>query len=67
MSAAMWSNGLETLSGVVSDGFLYFSSYEQVAYEEKEKTDNENQVIILQHAIRNCGYADYAYKNAHLV
>jgi len=53
----------ETLPRFVPNGFLDFSSYEQVTYKDKEKTDNENQGIILKHAIRNCHYANHTYQN----
>ena len=62
-----WKCGRHGDSGsilwIVSNGFLDFSSYAQVASKDKGKTDNENQCIILKHAIRKCHYANHAYQN----
>ena len=54
---------LGSILWIVTDEFLHFSSYEQVAYEDKKQTDNKNQGIILKHAIRNCHYANHTYQN----
>jgi|GEM_PF-4454681 hypothetical protein len=42
---------LGTTLWVVPDGFFYFSSNKQIPYEDKEKSDNENQVVILKYTI----------------
>jgi len=53
----------KTQSGFFPDGFLYSSSHKQVASANKEKTDDENQIVISENAIRDCCYANHAYKN----
>ena len=50
-------------SGFVPDGFLYSSSHKHVASTNKDKTGDENQVVIRKHAIRNCYHANYPYNN----